>query len=138
MQHVRCLISIFRLWESHQPDMTQCDSLPENLCYAAGCQINSNAREYIFSIKKIYVFFLMLFLDCRNPTDSTGYTVTAGQGATATLEGATATVACADGYTEDAGTPAPLTCQASGAWTTPSGCSSSNAGSTGKLRTNLA
>ena len=77
----------------------------------------------------------MLFLGCGNPTNSTGYIVAVGQGAAATLEGATATVACATGYT---GTPANVTCEASFTWTTPSGCSLSNAGGVGKLRTNLA
>ena len=61
-------------------------------------------------------------LDCGIPANPTGYTLTAGANAADKLEGATATVACATGYSEDAGTPTGVQCQAGGTWAAPTGC----------------
>ena len=72
--------------------------------------------NHLNNVKKCFYFSL----DCGNPTESAGYTLAATPGST--VEGATATVQCATGYT---GTAASITCQSSGSWTAFSGCTAS-------------
>ena len=74
----------------------------------------------MYSHLSIVTTCLYFSLDCRNPTESAGYTLAATPGST--VEGATATVQCASGYT---GTATSITCQSSGSWTTFSGCAAS-------------
>jgi hypothetical protein len=54
-------------------------------------------------------------VSCGQPPAATGYTIASG----GTTYGSTRSVSCAAGY---AGTAASITCQASGTWTTSSGC----------------
>ena len=58
-------------------------------------------------------------LACGSPADKDGY-LFGGPDPDATC-GSTVTVKCADGYVADPVIP-PLTCQAGGSWTTPTGC----------------
>jgi hypothetical protein len=55
-------------------------------------------------------------VNCNSPVASTGYSLGSGE----TTYGSAYTMMCATGFT---GTAASLTCQASGSWTTQSGCS---------------
>ena len=63
------------------------------------------------------VFFFCLTLDCGTPT-VTGYAFT---GTTATSYQDTSSVTCATGYSGTA-SPATITCEDSGSWTSVSGC----------------
>lgn len=60
-------------------------------------------------------------VDCGNRPSEDGYVPEASPAST--LQGATVSVTCAEGYT---GTAAQITCEASGSWSTYSGCSGGN------------
>ena len=63
------------------------------------------------------LYFVTKTLDCGSPVE-TGYLFTS---TTATTYGGTSSVSCADGYNGTA-SPNSVTCEASGSWTSVSGC----------------